>query len=97
MVENPGFLADKVLGNNFASMPGIKPRQALPLKTFFSASNEILAAAFLLHDSSIRLPGRQPQDHLVSATRLKLAPHERRELKKMAAAAPSSSRQTIMK
>jgi hypothetical protein len=34
------------------------------LKTLFRASDEILAAAFLLHDGSIRLPGYQPQDHL---------------------------------
>ena len=56
-VENLGFLADDVLGDNFAPMPGIKPRQALRLKTFFPASDEILAAAFLPHDGSIRLPG----------------------------------------
>jgi hypothetical protein len=62
--KNLGFLADDVLGDNFATMPGIKPRQAFRSKTFFPTSDEILAAAFLLHDGSIRLPGRQPQDHL---------------------------------
>jgi hypothetical protein len=38
-------------------MPGVKPRQALCSKTFFPASDEILAAAFLFHDGSIRLAG----------------------------------------
>src|SRR4029077_5295179 len=42
----------------------LKPRQALGSKTFFPAGDEILAAAFLFHDCSIRLPCRQPQDHL---------------------------------
>ena len=68
-VENPGLLADDLLGDNFATMPGIKPRQALRSKAFFPASDEILAAAFLLHDGSIRLPDRQPQDHLPEALR----------------------------
>ena len=63
-VQNLGFLADDVLRDNLATVPGIKPRQALPTKTFFPARDEILAAAFLLHDGAIRLPGRQPEDYL---------------------------------
>lgn len=63
-VQNLGFVADDVLRDNLATVPGIKPRQALPTKTFFPARDEILAAAFLLHDRAIRLPARQPEDHL---------------------------------
>src|SRR5260370_20045606 len=63
-VQNLGFLADDVLRDNLAAMPGIKPRQALRSKTFFPAGDEIQAAAFLLHDGAIRLPRRQPQHYL---------------------------------
>src|SRR5258708_39850470 len=63
-VENLGFLADDVLRNNLPTVPGIKPGQALRSKTIFQARDEILAAAYLLHDGAIRLPRRQPQDYL---------------------------------
>ena len=63
-VQNLGLLANDILRDNLAAVPGIKPGQALPTKTFFPARDEILAAAFLLHDGPIRLPGRQPEDHL---------------------------------
>jgi hypothetical protein len=63
-VQNPGFLANDILRDNLATVPGIKPSQALRSKTFFPARDEILAAAFLLPDGPIRLPGCQPEDHL---------------------------------
>ena len=63
-VQNPGFLTDDLLRDNLAMMSRIQTRQAFFNKTLFSPSNEILATAFLLNDGSIRLPGRQPKDHL---------------------------------
>jgi len=35
--KNLGFLADDVLGDNFATMPGIKPRQALRFENALSS------------------------------------------------------------
>src|SRR5258708_9543155 len=63
-VQNPGFLADDLLRDNLATTPRIQTRQASFNKTLFPPSNEVLATAFLLHDGSIRLPGRQSKDYL---------------------------------
>jgi hypothetical protein len=45
-------------------MSRIQTRQAFFNKTLFPSSNEVLTAAFLLNNGSIRLPGSQSKDHL---------------------------------
>jgi hypothetical protein len=67
-ILNLGLLANDILRDNLAAVPGIKPRQTLRSKTFFPARDEILAAAFLLHDGAIRLPGRQTRITLARRT-----------------------------
>jgi hypothetical protein len=57
-VQNLGFLADDVLRDNLATVPGIKPRQVLSIKTFFPARDEILAAG--VSRLSRRSPKFQP-------------------------------------
>jgi hypothetical protein len=63
-LQNPGFLADNLLRDNLATMPGVQTRQAFFDKSVFPSRNEVLTAALLLADGSIRLPGREQKDYL---------------------------------
>ncbi len=62
--QNPGLQGNDLFRDNLATMSGIQTGQAFFNKTLFPPSNEHLAAAFLFHNGSIRLSGRQPKNHL---------------------------------
>jgi hypothetical protein len=61
--EDLRFLANNLLRNNPASMPGIKPRQALGFKTFPPAGDKLGTTAFQKHNPLIRLSLSQAQNY----------------------------------